>query len=251
MSTAEWKFSSTQKIGLILSGTLPGSWDDIVLPVDKPRGISSFDVIRRLRRLTGVRKIGHAGTLDPMATGLLICLIGRATKKMNVFLEMPKVYEGRIRLGQSTPSFDAETPVSRQIDISDISDKMIQTVARTFEGTIRQKTPMYSAVRVGGERLYKKARRGEKIDTPLRDVTIGSFQVSALQGTDVSFRLVCSKGTYVRTIAHDLGQNLGVGAHLIALRRTMIGKLHVDAAWNLNALAEALGTPEERVEPTS
>ncbi len=251
MSTAERKFSMTRKETLFLSGSLPGSWDDVILPMDKPGGISSFDVIRRLRRLIGVRKMGHAGTLDPMATGLLICLIGRATKRMSAFLEMPKVYEGRIRLGQSTPSFDAETSVLIQKDISDISDDMIQTAARTFEGTIRQKTPIYSAVRVGGERLYKKARRGEIVDTPLRDVTVDSFQVGELQGTDVSFRLVCSKGTYVRSIAHDLGQNLGVGAHLIALRRTMIGELHVDAAWDLNALAEAVGASDERGSPAS
>jgi len=242
MSNAGSKPEMTRNDSLILSGALPDSWDNVILPIDKPRDISSFDVIRRLRRLTNVRKIGHAGTLDPMATGLLICLIGKATKTMRTFLEMSKTYEGRIRLGQSTPSFDADTPVSIQKDISDITDDLIQAVGRTFKGSIRQKTPIYSAVRVGGERLYKKARRGEIIDTPLRDVTVDSFQISELVGTDISFRLVCSKGTYVRAIANDLGQKLGVGAHLIDLRRTMIGKLEVDAAWNLNALADSLGT---------
>lgn len=220
--------------------SVPADWSSVVLPIDKPKGITSFDVIRTLRRLIGVRKIGHAGTLDPMATGLLICLIGRATKRMNEFVEQQKVYTGTIRLGQTTPSFDADTEVDCTRDTSDVTESMIDRARQSFLGTIIQKTPMYSAVKLGGERLYKKARRGEKVRTPPRVVTIDSFVLDPLQGSDLNFELRCSLGTYVRSIAHDLGQMLGVGGHLISLRRTCIGELDVEDAWSLEMLTSAI-----------
>jgi tRNA pseudouridine55 synthase len=212
----------------------PTNLESVVVPIDKPKGITSFDVIRVLRRTLKTRKIGHAGTLDPMATGLLICLIGRSTKRMNEFLAYKKCYTGVIRFGETTPSFDAETEVEQSKDISSISIESIRAASSVFAGTILQQTPMYSAVRVGGERLYHKARRGEKIKTPQRYVTIYEFVIDSYDPPDASFTLTCSSGTYVRSIAHELGAALETGAHLVALRRESIGPVSVETAWALS-----------------
>jgi tRNA pseudouridine55 synthase len=225
---------------------LPASFDRVVLPIDKPFGLSSFGVIRRLRRILGVRKIGHAGTLDPMATGLLIMLVGRATKQMEHFMGMPKVYTGIIRLGETTPSYDAETEVVERRPTAHLSEQDIITATTAFTGDIEQLPPMYSAVKVGGERLYKKARRGEEIERRPRQVRVDRFDITKVDGPDVHFEVACSKGTYIRSLANDLGQALEVGGHLVALRRTSIGDLSVDTAWTLDALAEALPTSESR-----
>lgn len=219
---------------------LPPSWERAVLLIDKPKGWSSFDVIRKLRRVLGVRKIGHAGTLDPMATGLLICLVGRATKLMNHFMDLPKVYSGTMRLGEVTPSYDAETEVSERRDASGVASGDLERARRTFLGTIQQETPMYSAVKVGGERLYKKARRGEHVPRPPRIVEISQFDLAGRDGADVSFSVHCSKGTYIRSLAHEMGQALGVGAHLVALRREAIGPYAVAGAWTIEALEAAV-----------
>lgn len=223
---------------------MPADFSAAVLLMDKPKGWSSFDVIRKLRRLTRMRKIGHAGTLDPMATGLLICLTGRATKQMESFMRMPKVYEGAMRLGESTPSYDAETPVTDRADWSRVTDDALEEARRRFLGDILQVPPMYSAIRVGGERLYKKARRGETVERPPASVRIDRFELTARQGRDVSFVVACSKGTYIRSLAHDMGQALGVGAHLTALRRTAIGPYEVSRAWDIPAIEAALGARE-------
>jgi tRNA pseudouridine55 synthase len=219
---------------------LPPTLEAAVLAIDKPKGISSFDVIRRLRRILGVRKIGHAGTLDPMATGLLIMLVGRATKQMERFMGMPKRYAGTIRLGETTPSYDAETDVESQVDVNHLTTDRIRIAAETFVGEIEQVPPMYSAVKMGGERLYKKARRGETVTRQPRSITIDRFEVGALNGRDIDFEVDCSKGTYIRSLAHDLGQELGVGAHLVALRRTAIGPIDVSQSWTLRALEDAV-----------
>lgn len=218
---------------------LPGSFEQAVLPVDKPLRKTSFDAVRTLRRLTG-QKVGHAGTLDPLATGLLILLIGRATKRMETVLELPKVYEGTLRLGEVTPSYDAETAVTERRDWSHLTAEDLEAACGPFRGHITQRPPMYSAVKVRGERLYKKARRGEKVERPPRQVRIDTFEITGRDGADVSFRVACSKGTYIRSLAHDCGQALGVGAHLVALRRTAIGPYHVDDAWTLEQLEAAL-----------
>lgn len=223
---------------------LPVNWESVILPVDKAKGLSSFDVIRKLRKITGQRKIGHAGTLDPMATGLLICLFGSSTKRMREFLEMEKAYKGLIRLGETTASYDAETSVECSKDLNGLTTEQIRVAAAPFVGELRQKTPIYSAVRYQGERLYKKARRGEHVITPTRDISVYSLEMGELQGKDVSFEMTCSKGTYVRSIAHDLGQTLGVGAHLISLRRTAIGDIHIENGWTLENLESRLRLPE-------
>lgn len=220
--------------------TLPEAWTEAVLLVDKPKGWSSFDVIRKLRRLLGVRKIGHAGTLDPMATGLLILLVGKATKQMEAFMGLPKVYAGTLRLGETTPSYDAETDVRERRDTDHLTAEDLERARRVLEGQIEQTPPMYSAVKVKGERLYKKARRGETVERPARTVEVTSFRITGRRGADVDFEVACSKGTYIRALAHDFGQRLGVGAHLTALRRTATGPYTVDAAWTIEQLEHAV-----------
>ena len=221
-------------------------WDPLVLLIDKPKGLTSFDVIRRLRRISPIRKIGHAGTLDPMATGLLICLSGKATRLMNHFMGQPKVYTGIIRLGQTTASFDAETEVEVETTASHILDSDVERALVALRGEITQQTPVYSAVKVGGERLYKKARRGEKVILPFRHVTIHSFDITSRDGNDLRFSVKCSSGTYIRSLANDLGQALGVGGHLTELRRTASGSLSADEAWPLSELMD--NHPERRYE---
>lgn len=209
------------------------------LLVDKPQGWTSFDVIRKLRRILGVKKIGHAGTLDPMATGLLICLVGKATKTMEHFMGLPKTYVGTLRLGEETPSYDADLDVTVRREWTHITEADLERARQEFLGEIEQVPPMYSAVKVGGERLYKKARRGEEIERASRKVVIYDFQLTHVDGPDISFEVRCSKGTYIRSLAHDFGAFLGVGAHLTALRRTAIGEHLVDSAWTLEQLEEA------------
>ncbi|MDE2833049.1 MAG: tRNA pseudouridine(55) synthase TruB [Bacteroidota bacterium] len=208
--------------------------------VDKPAGWTSYDVIRKLRTVCPDTKMGHTGTLDPIATGLLIVLMNRATKSMNHFMHLDKHYEATIRLGQTTASFDAETPVIRQADAGEVSLSAIDKACQQLTGVIAQTPPMYSAVKVKGERLYKKARRGETVDRKPNQVTVHRFRAVRRTGDDLQVKVHCSKGTYIRALAHDLGQLLEVGAHLVALRRTAIGSWTVADAWPLNALVEAL-----------
>lgn len=221
---------------------LPQEFTEAVIPIDKEKGWTSFDVVKKLRGIVKVRKVGHAGTLDPMATGLLILLVGKATKRMNEFMEQQKEYTGIIRLGESTPSYDAETEVIRRADTDHLTRTAIEEAVNAFRGEIRQEPPMYSALKVGGERLYKKARRGETIERKKRDVTIYRFNVDSADKNEVHFTISCSKGTYIRSIAHDLGEALQVGGHLSKLRRTSIGSVHVNDAWTLEKLQQALSS---------
>jgi tRNA pseudouridine55 synthase len=210
--------------------------------VDKPKGPTSFGVIKKVRWALGEKKVGHAGTLDPMATGLLVVLVGReATRQQDRFMGLPKVYSGTIRLGQTTASYDAETPVETTTDASAVTDAALDEARARFLGEIQQVPPVYSAIKVDGERLYKKARRGEEVLIQPRTVSIHALEWTARRGDDLDFRMHCSKGTYVRSLAHDLGVALGVGAHLTALRREAIGPFHVDEAFSPDALAEAAG----------
>lgn len=218
----------------------PGQVERLVLPVDKPHGWSSFKVIRRLRHILGIRKVGHAGTLDPMATGLLICLVGRATKMMERFMELPKEYTGVIRLGEETASFDAETDVTTRHSVDHVTAETLEDARFRFLGDIEQLPPMYSAVKIGGERLYKKARRGEEIERKARRVRIDEFSLLDVEIPEVAFRVRCSKGTYIRSLAHDFGQATGAGGHLSALRRTAIGPFRVEDAWSIDALERAM-----------
>ncbi len=219
---------------------LPDRWEAAVLLIDKPRGLTSFDVIRRLRKLLRVRKIGHAGTLDPLATGLLICLVGRATRWMTHFMAQDKEYEGVLRLGEVTPSYDAETEVVARRPWEHLTEEDLERARQQFVGALVQQVPAYSAVKVRGKRLYKQARMGQVVERPRRHVQIYTFDLLGREGPDVTFRVHCSKGTYIRSLVHDFGQALGCGAHLVALRRTRSGPYHVEQAWTLERLAEAL-----------
>lgn len=216
--------------------------------VDKPPGLSSFGVVKRVRWATGEAKVGHAGTLDPMATGLLIVLVGRAaTRQQDRFMGLPKVYTATVRLGETTPSADAETPVERSVDARHLTADDAARAAAALTGDLEQVPPIYAAVKVGGERLYKKARRGETAETveiAPRCVRVDAFETTNLRpapGTamDVDVRVACSKGTYVRSLARDLGDALGVGGHLVALRREAIGPFDVREAWDLDAFVAA------------
>jgi len=225
-----------QAAPVLARGCVPEAAAPLLLPLDKPAGWTSFDVIRALRRILGVRKIGHAGTLDPMATGLLICGTGQATRDLSRFADMDKEYTGVMRLGEETASFDAETPVLERRDAGAVTDGDIEDVRKAFVGDIIQYVPAYSAVKVEGERLYRRARRGEVVSRPPRSVRVVSFEVLDRSGPDVSFRIRCSKGTYIRSIAHDVGRQLGVGAHLIQLRRTQIGDVGVESSWQVSEI---------------
>ena len=184
--------------------------------------------------------MGHTGTLDPNATGLLMILFNKATKSQIKFMKMNKEYTGIIRLGQTTASYDSETPVQDETDASHVTMDAVQGAIQKLTGQILQVPPMYSAVKVKGERLYKKARRGEVVDRKPNRVEIFRFEILRLNANDLAFEVCCSSGTYIRSLAHDLGQLLGVGAHLRTLRRVAIGQYRLNNAWNPQELAKAM-----------
>ena len=209
--------------------------------VEKPKGKTSRDVVNAIQRATGIQKVGHAGTLDPMATGLLIVLVARpATRLQAAFMHHDKTYEGTMRLGERTRSHDANTEVVETVDPSHLTREQIAASCETHVGAFWQTPPMYSAVKVDGERLYKKARRGETVDRPPRRVRLEAFDLLDWSPPNLQFQLTCSKGTYVRALARDIGADLEVGAHLTALRRTSIGPYRLTSAWALDALVIAL-----------
>lgn len=220
----------------------PATWGEgAILPVEKPKGLPSFDVVETVREGTGVKKVGHAGTLDPMATGLLIILVARsATRLQEACMHLSKTYEATLCLGESTPSHDTETEIVERSDPSKVTRADVEEARESFLGTIHQVPPMYSAVKVDGERLYKKARRGETVDRPPRQVRIDRIELMEWAPPEFSVRIECSKGTYIRALARDLGEKLGVGAHLTVLRRTAIGKFTVEESWTLESLKKSL-----------
>lgn len=219
-----------------------------LLLVDKPLTWTSFDVVGKIRNSTRIKKIkvGHAGTLDPLATGLLIVCTGKLTKKVDEFLAEEKEYTGTITLGATTPSYDLETEVNQNFPIEHITTELIANAAQSFEGEIEQVSPAYSALRIDGERAYHKARRGEEVKMKSRKVTIETFEITNIEMPVISFRIVCSKGTYIRSIAHDFGKKLDSGAHLSSLRRTRSGGFKIEDAWNLDALVAKI--KEERIQ---
>lgn len=218
-----------------------------ILLVDKPLTWTSFDVIGKLRNTMKPLKlkVGHAGTLDPLATGLLIICTGKLTKKIDTFQAEDKEYTGVITLGATTPSYDLETEIDQTFDISAITEEQILAAAKSFEGEQEQLPPAHSAVKIKGERVYEKARRGEDVELKPRKITISSFVIEKIEMPNVHFRIKCSKGTYIRSIAHDFGKALNNGAHLSSLRRTMSGDFHVDDAWKLDELIKAIREQKE------
>lgn len=213
-----------------------------LLLVDKPLSWTSFDVVGKLRNTMKPLKlkVGHAGTLDPLATGLLIVCTGKLTKKIDLIQAEDKEYTGIITLGATTPSFDLETPIDQTFELSQLTEKDILETAKSFEGELEQYPPAHSAVQINGERAYEKARRGETVELKSRKVFVHEFEVEKIELPHVYFRIKCTKGTYIRSIASDFGIRLNNGGHLSALRRTMSGDHHVDNAWNLEALIQKI-----------
>lgn len=200
-----------------------------LLLLDKPKGMTSHDVVDAVRRTLGTRKVGHAGTLDPMATGLLLVGAGRATRLLRFFGDLPKVYEGTARLGVETDTLDADGTVVRSSAV-DVSRAQVEAAVAALVGESMQRPPAYSAVKVGGRKLYESARAGETVEAAPRRIRVDAFEVRSFDGRDVEFGVTCSGGTYVRVLAADVGTALGCGAHLTRLRRTAIGPYRVDDA---------------------
>ncbi|MFO7722684.1 MAG: tRNA pseudouridine(55) synthase TruB [Bacteroidales bacterium] len=216
-----------------------------ILPMDKPMDWTSFDVTNKVRVHLKHReeipkmKAGHAGTLDPLATGLLLVCIGKATKQITRLQEMPKTYTGTILLGVTTPSFDGETEISATAPTDHITPGMILDAATRLTGPLMQVPPLFSAVKIEGRRAYKMARNHEDVSLPARAVEIYHFQVTEIVDLQVHFEIECSKGTYIRAVARDLGEMLGSCAYLTSLRRTRIGDYRVENAWKVEQLDEA------------
>ncbi|SEG61726.1 tRNA pseudouridine synthase B [Thermomonospora echinospora] len=210
--------------------------------VDKPAEWTSHDVVARLRRLAGTRRVGHAGTLDPMATGVLVVGIDKATRLLGHLALTEKVYEATIRLGQSTNTDDAEGEITAAAPAGAVTDAELTTAIKALTGEILQVPPQVSAIKVNGQRAYKMARKGEEVELAARPVTVSEFMVTAVRRAgdliDVDATITCSSGTYIRALARDLGAALGTGGHLTALRRTRVGPYGLDLARTLDQLAE-------------
>jgi len=212
--------------------------------VDKPGGMTSHDVVARIRRLAGTRRVGHAGTLDPMATGVLVVGVDKATRVLGYLALTQKQYDATIRLGQSTSTDDAEGELTATASAKDVSEQTINQAVKTLTGEIQQVPPAVSAIKVDGQRAYKLTRAGAAPELKPRPVTVYEFTVTGIRPvaggdlTDVDATVRCSSGTYIRALARDLGDKLGTGGHLTALRRTRVGGYGLDAAKTLDQLAE-------------
>ena len=215
-----------------------------LLLIDKPLTWTSFDVVGKIRNSIRIKKIkvGHAGTLDPLATGLLIVCTGKLTKKVDEYMAEDKEYTGTFHIGSTTPSYDLETEIDQHFPIDHISSEDVINAAESFLGSIDQVSPAYSAIRIDGERAYHKARRGETVNIKSRTVEIKEFEITNIELPKIDFRIRCSKGTYIRSIAHDFGKKLNSGAHLSALRRTKSGIFAIEDAWNLDELIQRIKT---------
>jgi tRNA pseudouridine55 synthase len=208
--------------------------EGLVILIDKELHWTSFDVVKKIRRLLNVKKVGHAGTLDPLATGLLIVCAGKMTKQINSFMDLEKEYTGTMLLGKTTPSVDLETNFDSEKPIANISHSQITGLVGKFTGEIWQKPPLFSAIKKDGSPLYLKARKGEDVKIEARPVFVKAFEITAMPLPEIHFRLVCSKGFYVRSLVRDFGDTLGVGACLTALKRTRIGKYKIGDAQTVN-----------------
>ena len=222
-----------------------------VLLIDKPLNWTSFQVVNKLRwairKKFGLKKIkvGHAGTLDPLATGLLVICTGKKTKTIEELQAETKEYTGRLRLGETTPSFELETTVNKQWPLGHITPQMIEKATEHFMGRIEQTPPIYSAVKQDGVRLYEKARKGEKVEVKKRVIEIFEFEITDINMPEVDFRVRCSKGTYIRSLANDFGKKLESGAHLTQLRRTRSGDFKVEEAETIEGFLNRLESKSE------
>ncbi|MDP5104542.1 MAG: tRNA pseudouridine(55) synthase TruB [Polaribacter sp.] len=217
-----------------------------VLLIDKPLNWTSFQVVNKLRWEIKQRfkikniKVGHAGTLDPLATGLLIICTGKQTKEIDTYQGQIKEYTGTITLGGTTPSYDLETEINETFSIDHISEKLLKETTKQFIGEIQQKPPIFSAIKKDGKRLYELARKGETTEIKARTVTVSEFDITNIDLPKVDFKVVCSKGTYIRSLAFDFGNALNSGAHLSALRRTKIGDFSVDKSLSVDGFIDGL-----------
>lgn len=217
-----------------------------VILIDKPLDWTSFQIVNKIRWMILKKfkikkiKVGHAGTLDPLATGLLIICTGKFTKKIDEYQAREKEYTGTFTLGATTPSYDLETEIDQKFDISDISEEKIKETVHQFIGDIQQQPPIFSALKKDGKKLYEFARVGKEVEIPSRIVTISEFEITNIDLPKVDFRVVCSKGTYIRSLASDFGKALQNGAFLSALRRTRIGDFSVENAININDIERDL-----------
>ena len=216
------------------------------LLVDKDLDWTSFDVVKKIKNIIKCKKVGHAGTLDPLATGLLIICTGKNTKKINDIQNQDKVYTGEFILGKSTPSHDLETEFNSQKDIKNITSNRIEEVSKRFVGEQLQRPPKFSAVKVNGKRAYEYARDNEEVKIKEKNINIYEFKITEYNLPNISFKISCTKGTYIRSIARDFGEKLGCGAVLSKLRRTEIGNYNVKGALKVNDLADKL--KKEKIE---
>lgn len=218
--------------------------DGQVVLIDKPLEWSSFQVVNKvrwlLRKQFGLKKlkVGHAGTLDPLATGLLILCVGKFTKRIETFQAQDKEYTGTIFLGATTPSYDAETEIDQTFPTNHIDKNLIENTLPKFIGTIQQQPPVFSALKKDGKRLYEYARKGEEIEIPSREIRIDVFEITRVELPEIDFRVVCGKGTYIRSLAHDFGKALNSGGYLTSLRRTKIGNFDVENSKSIEEIEE-------------
>lgn len=212
--------------------------EGVVLLMNKPLNWTSFDVVNKVRWLSKAKKVGHAGTLDPLATGLLILCTGKKTKTIEEIQATEKEYTGTFFLGATTPSFDLETEVDQHFDINHITETNILKAFQKFTGSIQQVPPMHSAIKVGGKRAYTAARSGQTLELQPRELFIREFEMTGCELPLVHFRVVCSKGTYIRALARDFGKELGIGAYLSALCRTKIGEYSLSDAYTIEQVIE-------------
>ncbi|POY35015.1 tRNA pseudouridine(55) synthase TruB [Solitalea longa] len=221
-----------------------------VLLINKPYKWTSFDVVGKIRNAFKPTKIkvGHAGTLDPLAKGLLIICTGKFTKKIDDYQAQEKEYTGTMVLGGTTPSYDMETEVDVQYDIRHITQDQIVDNTKHFIGEIEQIAPAHSAIKINGERAYEKARRGEEVIIKSRKVTISEFEITRIELPEIDFRVVCTKGTYIRSLAHDFGKKLNNGAYLSALRRTRIGEFKIENATEVMQMVEEIRKQKEPLD---
>lgn len=228
-----------------MTTTNPYSEGQVIL-IDKPLNWTSFQVVNKVRWLIkkqfGLKKIkvGHAGTLDPLATGLLILCTGKMTKSIDSFQAQEKTYTGRLTLGATTPSYDLETEVDATYDYQHITPEMLEITTQKFTGELLQKPPIFSAIKKDGKRLYNLAREGKSIEISARKVSVFEFNLTDIDLPNVDFRVRCSKGTYIRSLAHDFGAALNSGSHLTQLRRTAIGDFDIDQAMSIEAFETEL-----------
>ncbi len=212
--------------------------EGMMLLINKPKEWTSFDVVNKLRFATKAKKVGHAGTLDPLATGLVIVCTGKFTKRIDEFQAQEKEYIGTITLGATRPSYDMETEIDQEFPTQHITTEMIHTAAQKYTGIIEQMPPAYSAIKVGGKRAYKAAREGKPLALKTRQVEIKEFEITGIEMPNVHFKVVCSKGTYIRSLAYDMGKTLGSGAYLAALCRTRIGAFLLTDAEEVSEFVE-------------